>query len=390
MKGERGRRRADPANGSLERLRARIDELDGEILRRLGERYRVVAEIQAVKQTTGDGVYVPKRERAQLARLAQLNRTGKDPIPPGAVEAIFGEILSASRALQAPVTVAYLGPAGTYSEAAGRAHFGSAAQLVAVESIAEVFRAVERGTARFGIAPIENSTEGMVGQTLDLLISTPIAIVGERELQVRHALMGHARSLDRVRRIVSHPQSLAQCREWLARNAPGIPTAAVSSNAAAAAAAAKSRTTAAIAGREAAERYGLPILADGIQDLPRNVTRFVVLGPPPAEPAGDKISVVFAVKNEAGRLFKSLEPLAAHAIDLCKIESRPMRGRSWEYVFFVDFRGDPEDPRVRRAMKVMERQCTFFKVLGSYPVAAQPSAPRPAKGPRAGRSAAPA
>lgn len=390
MRGRRGRRGADPANGSLERLRARIDELDGEILRRLGERYRVVEEITAVKQSRGDGVYVPARERAQLARLEQLNREAKDPVPPGAVEAIFGEILSASRALQAPVSVAYLGPAGTYSEIAARAHFGSAARLVPVESIAEVFRAVERGTTRFAIAPIENSTEGMVGQTLDLLTATPISIVGERELSIRHALMGHATSLDQVRKIVSHPQSLAQCREWLARNAPRIPTAPVSSNAAAAAAAAKSRTTAAIAGREAADRYGLPILADGIQDLPRNVTRFVVLGPPPATPSGDKVSVLFAVKNEAGKLFKSLEPLAANAIDLCKIESRPMRGRSWEYVFFVDFRGDPEDPRVRRAMETMERQCTFFKVLGAYPAAALPGEKRTAKSPRAGRTANPA
>jgi chorismate mutase / prephenate dehydratase len=389
VKGRRGRG-SDPANGSLERLRARIDELDGEILRRLGERYRVVEQITAVKQSRGDGVYVPARERAQLARLAELNRTAKDPIPPGAVEAIFGEILSASRALQAPVSVAYLGPVGTYSEIAARTQFGSAAQLVPVESIADVFRAVERGTTRFGIAPIENSTEGMVGQTLDLLIRTPVAIVGERELLIRHALMSRAASLAQVRRIVSHPQSLAQCREWLARNAARIPTAEVRSNAAAAAAAAETRTTAAIAGREAAERYGLSILADGIQDLPRNVTRFVVLGPPPIAPAGDKISVLFAVKNEAGRLFKSLAPLAAHAIDLCKIESRPMRGRSWEYVFFVDFRGDPDDARVRRALKAMERQCTFFKVLGAYPAAALPDGKRPQRSPRSGRTANPA
>jgi chorismate mutase/prephenate dehydratase len=358
-----------PRHRDLESLRARIDELDGQILHHLGERYRVVGEIQAIKQSRGDGVYVPARERAQLARLKRLNRASPDSIPPGAVEAIFGEILSVSRALQGQVTIAYLGPEGTFSELAARAHFGSAAHLLPVESITAVFRAVERGAAQFGVAPIENSTEGMVGQTLDLLVTTPVRIVGERELPIRHALMARAPSLRQVKRIVSHSQSLGQCREWLARNAPGVPTAEVRSNSAAAAAAARSRTTAAIAGREAAERYGLHVLADGIQDLARNVTRFVVLGTPTAASPADKVSVLFAVKNEAGRLFKSLEPLAAHQIDLCKIESRPMRGRSWEYLFFADFRGDPEDARVRRAMKAMERHCTFFKVLGAYPAA---------------------
>jgi chorismate mutase/prephenate dehydratase len=209
----------------------------------------------------------------------------------------------------------------------------------------------------------------MVGQTLDLLVNTPVQIVGERELLIRHALMTRATSLRQVKRIVSHPQSLGQCREWLAKNAPRVPTAEVQSNSAAAAAAARSRTTAAIAGREAAERYGLKILADGIQDLARNVTRFVVLGGAAGDAAGDKVSVLFAVKNEAGRLYKSLAPLAANAIDLCKIESRPMRGRSWEYLFFADFRGNPAEARVRRAMNAMERHCTFFKVLGAYPAA---------------------
>jgi len=360
---------ASPAQLHLESLRTRIDELDSQILQHLAERYRVVGEIQSVKQRSGDGVYVPARERAQLARLARQNRASRHPIPPGAVEAIFGEILSASRALQGPVGVAYLGPEGSYSEAAARAHFGSGARLLPVENITAVFRAVERGGASFGIVPIENSTEGMVGQTLDLLATTPLQIVGERELLIRHALMARAGSLRQVKRIVSHPQSLGQCREWLAKHAPNVPTAEVQSNSAAAATAAKSRTTGAIAGREAAARYGLKILADGIQDLARNVTRFVVVGAPSGDPGGDKVSVLFAVKNEAGRLYKSLEPLAANAIDLCKIESRPMRGRSWEYLFFADFRGNPEETRVRNAMKAMEKHCTFFKVLGAYPAA---------------------
>jgi chorismate mutase/prephenate dehydratase len=361
--GERERARA-----TLGELRARLDEIDARILALLGERYAIIQDVLRVKQQSGDGVYHPVREQAQLARLDRLNRAAGTPVRPEAVRAIFGEILSASRALQAPLRVAYLGPAGTYSERAARAQFGASAELLAVASIPEVFRAVERGEARLGIVPIENSTEGMVGATLDALAATPLRIVAERELAVRHALLARTRKLSEVRRVVSHPQSLAQCRDWLARHLPGVPTREVASNAAAAAIAARSRTTAAIAGRDAATRYRLEVLADNIQDLPRNVTRFVVLGEPgaAAERGIDKASVLFSVRNEPGQLFRALRPLAQNEIDLCKLESRPMRGRPWEYLFFVDFRGDVDSPRVKRAMAAMERGCLWFKVLGAY------------------------
>ncbi len=365
------RGRTGAAERRLERLRSHIDRLDAEILERLSERYRVVEEVQRVKQERGDGIWVPARERGQLERLRRLNRRFERPLAEAALEAIFGEILSASRALQGGVRVAFLGPEGTFSERAARRHFGSSAELVAADSIAGVFEAVERERARYGVVPIENSTEGMVGQTLDHLVASPLRIVGERQLAVRHALLGRARSLAGVRRVVSHPQSLAQCREWLRKHLHGVPTAEVASNALAAAAAARSRTTAAIAAREAAPRYGLRVLADGIQDLARNVTRFVVVAGCEVDDAAacDKVSLLFSVRNEAGRLFRALEPLARERIDLCKIESRPMRGRAWEYVFFTDFRGRLGDPRVRIALRAMERRCTWFKLLGTYPAA---------------------
>jgi len=359
------------AKSSLEQLRARIDELDGRVLELLGERYRVIEEVQRVKQRSGDGVYVPERERAQLARLARLNQASAAQLRPEALRAIFGEILSASRALQGSLAVAYLGPAGTYSEKAAREQFGSSTTLVPAPSIADVFRAVERGEAHYGIVPIENSTEGMVGPTLDTFVTSPLQIVAERDLDVRHALLSRGTSLKQVRRVVSHAQSLGQCREWLRQNLPGVPTVDVPSNALAAQTAARGSSTAAIASAEAAERYGLNVLAANIQDLPHNVTRFVVIGRPngPVAQDADKVSVLFSVKNRAGMLFKSLKPLSERGVDLCKIESRPMRGRSWEYLFFLDFRGRLDERRVADAMAEMARQCVWIKVLGAYPAA---------------------
>ncbi len=354
---------------SLDRLRARIDQIDDEIVARLGERYRVVQEVQQAKKRDGGVVFQPERERSQLRRLHRLNERDGSPVKPEALEAIFREILSASRALQTALSVAYLGPAGTFSERAAIEQFGSAAELLPVASISEAFRVVERGQATFGVVPIENSTEGMVGPTLDAFVQSPLQIVAERQLLIRHALLAKGPGIGRIKRIVSHPQSLGQCREWLATRMPGIPTREVASNAEAAAAAAKSPTTAAIAGKDAARVYGLRVLADGIQDVPHNVTRFLVIAPESATPptTSDKVSVMFSVKNEPGMLYHSLKPLAGQGIDLLKIESRPMRGRIWDYLFFVDFGGELANPKVRRAMTAMKKNCEWFKVLGSYP-----------------------
>lgn len=353
---------------TLSRLRSRIDRIDDAILDLLVERFRVVEDVLRAKQRSGGAVYRPLREHVQLDRLERLAAGAGGPLSAEAVRAVFGEILSASRALQGSPSIAFLGPEGTFSERAARAQFGSAARLVPVPSIPEVFASVERGRAQLGIVPIENSTEGMVGPTLDALVASPLRIVAERGLVVRQALLSLAPRLDRIRRVVSHPQSLAQCREWLARTLPDVPAIEVASNAAAAARAARSPSTAAIASRDAAERYGLGVLAEDIQDAANNVTRFVVLAPPgtPVEPGADKLSVLFSVRNRPGALYRALEPLARAGVDLCKLESRPMRGRSWEYLFFVDLRGAIEGARVRRALDGMERECILFKVLGAY------------------------
>lgn len=359
------------AKKTLARLRTRLDGIDDEVLRLLSERYEIVREVQHVKQRSGDGVYVPERERAQLARLAQRNDALPHPVKPEALRAIFGEILSASRALQGSLSVAYLGPAGTYSEKAAREQFGASTAFVPVPSIGDVFRKVERGEAHYGIVPIENSTEGMVGPTLDAFVASSLQIVAERDLAIRHALLSKASSLKQVKKVVSHAQSLGQCRDWLRQNLPGVPTVDVASNALAAQAASRGASTAAIASAENAERNGLRVLADSIQDLPHNVTRFVVLGRPDGTVAADadKVSLLFSVKNRPGMLFKSLKPLSERGIDLCKIESRPMRGRSWEYLFFLDFRGRLGDRRVADAMAEMTRQCVWLKVLGAYAAA---------------------
>lgn len=359
------------AKKTLAGLRTRLDGIDDEVLRLLSERYQIVREVQHVKQRSGDGVYVPERERAQLARLAQRNEALAHPVKGEALRAIFGEILSASRALQGALSVAYLGPAGTYSEKAAREQFGASTALVPAPSIGDVFRKVERGEAHYGIVPIENSTEGMVGPTLDAFVASPLQIVAERDLAIRHALLSKASSLRQVKKVVSHAQSLGQCRDWLRQNLPGVPTVDVASNALAAQAASRGASTAAIASAENAERYGLRVLADAIQDLPHNVTRFVVLGRPDGTAASDadKVSLLFSVKNRPGMLFKSLKPLSDRGIDLCKIESRPMRGRSWEYLFFLDFRGRLGDKRVADAMAEMTRQCVWLKVLGAYAAA---------------------
>ena len=362
----------DDAKRTLARLRTRLDGIDDDVLRLLSERYEIVREVQRAKQRSGDGVYVPERERAQLARLARRNEALASPVNAEALRAIFGEILSASRALQAALSVAYLGPAGTYSEKAAREQFGASTALVPAPSIGDVFRMVERCEAHYGIVPIENSTEGMVGATLDAFVASPLQIVAERDLAIRHALLSKASSLRRVKRVVSHAQSLAQCRDWLRQNLPGVPAVDVPSNALAAQAAARGATTAAIASAENAERYGLRVLAHAIQDLPHNVTRFVVLGRPDGGTVAgdaDKVSLLFSVKNRPGMLFKSLKPLSERGIDLCKIESRPMRGRSWDYVFFLDFRGRLGDRRVADAMAEMTRQCVWLKVLGAYAAA---------------------
>lgn len=356
---------------ALAGLRRQIDALDDRILALLNERARLA---QAIGQLKRGSVYRPERE-AQVVRRLQAANPG--PLPAEAVERLFREIMSACRALEQPLTVAYLGPAGTFSEAAAIKQFGHAVCSLPKASIDEVFRALERGEVQFGIVPVENSTEGAVNRTLDLLLTSSLKICGEVMLRVRQHLMRRAdavageEGLEGIKVVYSHAQSLAQCHEWLNQNLPKARRIRVASNGEAARMAAEDPSAAAVAGELAAERYGLCIVARNIEDDPNNTTRFLVLSQEDAAPSGrDKTSLVMSTKNRPGTLLKLLAPFAQNGISLTKLESRPVRNGLWEYVFFVDIEGHREDAVVRETLAQVEPHTTLLKVLGSYPMAA--------------------
>lgn len=346
-------------------LRKRIDALDAKLVMLLGERSRLVEQVGIVKG--GKAVYRPEREAQILRRVRALNRS---PLSAAALQRIYVEIISACRALEDGMKVAFLGPAGTYSQEAARKHFGSATELVACANIDEVFRRVEKGEAGFGVVPVENSTEGAVGRTLDLLLATPARICGEVMLPVRQCLMSRVKTLAGIKRVYSHTQSLAQCQRWIARNLPHAETVAVVSNAEAARRAAAEKGAAAIAGRIAAELYAVPILARNIEDEARNTTRFLVISEADAPPSGqDKTSLIMSTRNVPGAIHDLLTPLAKNGVSMTRLESRPARTGLWEYVFYVDIDGHASDPAVKKALSAIERKASFLKNLGSYPAA---------------------
>lgn len=351
-------------NDQLLALRNQIDALDDQVLRLLNERARLA---QAVGHLKNGIIYKPERE-AQVVRRMQDANPG--PLTPESVSVIYKEIMSACRSLEQPLTIAYLGPEGTFSEAAAIKHFGHAAIGLPCSSIDEVFQAVERGEAHYGVAPVENSTEGAVNRTLDLMLASPLKICGEVMLRVRQHLMRKGEGLDGIRVVYSHAQSLAQCHEWLSQNLRGVETIRTTSNGEAARMAAGNPEAAAIAGELAAERNGLTIVARDIEDEPNNTTRFLVLGQEETAPSGrDKTSLVISVRNRPGALMELLAPFAGHGVGLSKLESRPARSGAWEYVFYVDLEGHVSDPNIQHSLKAVADHCTFLKVLGAYPVA---------------------
>jgi chorismate mutase/prephenate dehydratase len=351
-------------NGRLKDLRDRIDALDAQILRLLNDRAEIARDVGALKQD-GD-VYRPEREAQVLRRQQELNR---GPLPAPAVAHLFTEIMSACRALEDAFSVAFLGPRGTFSEEAAIKHFGASTGKVAVGSVDEVFRTVAAGSAGYGVVPVENSSEGAVGRTLDLLLATPLKVCGEIALPVHHCLLG--RRDGEVARIYSHAQSLAQCHDWLEQRFPSAVRVPVVSNAEAARLASCESGTAAIASRTAAELYGLDRLAENIEDEPSNTTRFLVISSHDAPPSGrDKTSLVMASANRPGAVHALLSPLAQHGVSMTRLESRPSRTGLWEYVFFVDIEGHQQDPEVAQALKALSALAAFVKILGSYPAAA--------------------
>ncbi len=353
---------------SLDVLRAQIDRVDGELLERLAERARLAQQVGAWKKRNDAPVMRPEREAQILAALRSRN---PGPLSGEAIEAIWREIISGCRDLERRLRVAYLGPPGTFSEQALLAHFGSSVDAIACASIDDVFRSVEVGGADFGVVPVENSTEGAVSRTLDLLLQTPLTISGEISLPVRQNLMRLEASMQGIERIVSHAQSLAQCARWLDAHAHGVEHVPVASNAEAARLASIDARTAAIAGERAAMRYGLQIVATGIQDDPHNRTRFAVIGEHACEPSGaDQTSVILSVPDRAGAMHAMIEPLARHGVSMKRFESRPARQGLWEYLFYIDLIGHRDDAAVAAALREMAEQSSFCKIVGSYPRAA--------------------
>jgi len=356
---------AAPA-GELERLREAIDRVDDRILEALNERAKLARAIGTLK---AGQAYRPEREAQVLLRVKERN---PGPLSPETAALLFREIMSACLALERPITVAYLGPRGTFSERAALKHFGLAAEAVSVPSIDEVFREVESGAADFGVVPVENSTEGAVGRSLDLMPQSPLKVCGEVIVRIHHNLMSKTtpKDLSDIRRVFSHGQSLAQCHEWLNMHLPDAERIAVASNAEAARRAAEEPGSAAVAGDMAAEHYGLTILATNIEDEPNNTTRFLVLGGYEPKPTGrDKTSLVLSARNRAGAVYEMLTPFAQRGVSMTRFESRPSRVALWEYLFFVDIEGHRDDANVAAALVEVGRIAGFLKVLGSYPMA---------------------
>ncbi len=347
----------------LSQLRSEIDRLDKEILERINARAAVARKVGALK--VGQA-YRPERE-AEVLRGIMANNQG--PLANEVVARLFREIMSACLALERPITVAYLGPPGTFSERAAVKHFGEGAVTSPCASIDEVYRHVEAGSADFGVVPVENSTEGAVGRSLDLMPQTPLKVCGEVLIRIHHHLMASdVTAFNNIQKVFSHGQSLAQCHEWLNTNLPHAERVAVSSNAEAARRASLEPFSAAVAGEMAAEHYKLQILSSNIEDEPNNTTRFLVLGAYEPKPTGrDKTSLVLSAPNRSGAVYEMLTPFAQRGVSMSKFESRPSKVAMWEYLFFVDIEGHQADANVADALVELRKIAGYVKLLGSYP-----------------------
>jgi len=362
-------KRGKTAKQPVESIRKRIDAVDRQLHELINQRAKLAQEVGISKHAQGRVVdfYRPERE-AEVLRLA-LERNRKGALRDEEILRLFREIMSACLAQEKPLKAAYLGPEGTYSQQAVFKQFGHSVRALPLISIDEVFQEVQAGNADFGVVPVENSTEGTVNNTLDRFLSTSLNICGEVELRVHHNLMGRMKTLAEVKRVCAHPQALGQCRLWLDEHLPHAERVPVASNAEGARRARDERGSAAIAGDVAAEIYGLGILAPHIEDHDDNTTRFLVIGTRvPAPSGGDRTSLLVAGDTaKAGSLFRLLEPLAKHKVNMTRIESRPSRRRKWDYVFFIDLEGHAADPSVARALAELKKRCSLFRVLGSYP-----------------------
>jgi chorismate mutase/prephenate dehydratase len=351
----------------LQGLRQQIDTLDDQILDLLNQRADVVVAVGQSKQKSQGEYYVPSREKAIYERLMARNQ---GPFPNEGIRRVFREIISASLSLEQPLKVAFLGPQATYTYVAAMQQFGLSAQLVPLKGISSIFEEVSRGRASYGVVPVENSNEGVVSHTLDMFMSSELKIIAEILLPISHDLLNLSGNIGDVRKVISHPQAIGQCRSWLEENLPEVPLVDSSSTASAAQQAVEDASVAAIASESAASLYGLRVVKNKIEDNPNNFTRFLVIGSEMQSPSGnDKTSIMFSVKDQAGILYHMLEPFSKRDINLAKIESRPMKGKAWEYIFFLDMVGHVEDKNIADAVEELRTSCQFLKVLGSYPKA---------------------
>jgi chorismate mutase / prephenate dehydratase len=347
--------------------RSRINDIDNQILHLLNQRAEAALQIGDLKRRQDAPSYVPEREAELLARLSAGAR---GPLSAEAIIGVWREIVSACRALEGPLVVAFLAPQATFTHQAARERFGAGATYHASRTIAEIFDDVERGRAQFGVVPVENSTDGAVNVTLDRLVATDLIISGELTLEIAQHLLSRATDLADVKRVLSHPQGLGQCRAWLAEHLPEVPQEETASTAGAAELAAADPTVAAIASEMAGRLYGVPVLRRRIEDNRQNTTRFLVIGRHTTGPSGrDKTSIVFAMPNQPGALYRILEPFARTGLNLTKIESRPAKRLPWEFVMFVDFEGHRDTPVVAAALTEAAERTVYLKILGSYPAA---------------------
>lgn len=365
---------ADNQNSSeaaeLLRIRDQIDQVDLDILNLINRRARLAQEVGEIKKVHGGVVFRPEREAQVIDRLKSINQ---GPLRKDSLAPIWREVMSACRSLESPIRIAFLGPAGTFSEQAALGYFGSSIEKVDCASIDEVFRTTSAGAADFGVVPVENSTEGVVARSLDLFLTTPLFIIGETSLFVRHNLLRKENSLGNIQAVCAHPQALAQCHGWLSYHLPDVERRPVSSNAEGARLAASDASLAAVASERAATEWGLHVVSPAIQDDPHNKTRFAIVAHPdrhprPSASGHDCTSLVVSVINRPGAVHDMLVPLKEHGVSMTRFESRPARSGQWEYYFYIDLQGHPEQNHVSQALQGLRSVCAFFKVLGTYPI----------------------